>query len=158
MAHEFVGVVLKHLAQMGGHHSGNIHDGVTPGLGLFPLHRFDPDGVETECWILTWNAGNGLFDVAGIDGHVPVHVDLRFGNGGTHETDAVGAGTQVQVVPDAHGGDEKTQVLGKPLAHTFYAAHELTILVTVHQGYEPIAHIQGDGVGLPTSSQLRSLR
>lgn len=134
VANQLVGVLVQNLVEVRGDHRAGVDHGVTQRLCLAPLADFDPHRVQAKSRIFGGYAAQGAKYLPGVDRQLAVGIDLGFGQGHAHQRQAIGAGGQVEVVTDMHGGHQKAQVLRQLLAHTLDPRQQLAALVAVHQG------------------------
>ncbi|MNZ86142.1 hypothetical protein D3C78_1049570 [compost metagenome] len=146
VTNQFVAVLVQNLVQVGRNHGTGIHHGVTQRLRLTALIDVDPHRLQPERRVAGGNTVEGAKDLPGVDGQFAIGIDLGLGQDHPHQGQAIGTGRQVEVVTDMHRGHEKTQVLGELLAHPLDPRQQLSTLIAVDQGNQPVADFQADHV------------
>ncbi|MNP14163.1 hypothetical protein D3C76_1064760 [compost metagenome] len=137
---------LQDLVEVGGHHGAGIDHGVTQRLRLRALADVDPHRFQAKRRVARGNTVEGAKHLPRVDRQFAVRVDLRLGQNHPHQGQAIGAGLQVEVVTNVHGGHQEAQVLRQLLAHALDPRQQLAALVAIDQRDQPIADLQADHV------------
>ncbi|MNO54039.1 hypothetical protein D3C76_445010 [compost metagenome] len=137
---------LQDLVEVGGHHGTGVDHGVAQRLRLGALADVDPHGFKAKRRVARGNAVERTEHLPRVDCQFAVRVDLGFGQDHPHQGQAIGAGLQVEVVADVHGGHEEAQVLRQLLAHALDPRQQLATLVAIDQRDQPVADLQANHV------------
>ena len=146
MTDQLMGVLVQNLVQMGGHDRAGVNHGVTQRLGLIALADLDPHRFEAKGRVLGGDAVERAKHLPRVDCHFSIRVNLGLGQNHAHQGQAVGAGGQIKVVANVHGGHQKAQILRKLLAHALDPRQQLTTLIAVHQRNKSITHFKANHV------------
>src|SRR3989344_1279256 len=131
---------------MGGHHGRGINDRVPGHLRDIALALFDPHGGQAESGVHGLGAGDRVGNVAGVDGHQHVRVDVALAHHGAAQGDPVEAALGLQVALDVHTWRQDADFLRELAANALDAVEQVAHAVLVDQLDQAIAHFQAQGV------------
>ena len=136
------GVRLNDTGQVRRDYGARIHYGVAQRLRIFAAARFDPDGGKSKGGIARLLAGQLAQYPARVDRQEHSGKDFAVADLDPFERDAIRVGAQLEIVADVHRGDQKSHVGGEFLAQATDAAQQFAVLVAIHEGEQPVAHLQ----------------
>ena len=146
LTNQLMGVLVQNLVQVSGHHSAGIHYGIAQRLRLTALADFDPHGFQTKGRVFGGDPVEGAEYLPRVDRQLAIGVDLGLGQNHPHQGQTVGAGGQIEVVADVHGGHQKAQVLRQLFTHALDPCQQLPTLIAVHQRNQAVTDFQPDHV------------
>ena len=111
MAKQFVGVFLEDLVEVCCHYGTGVHDGITEGLCLVFLVRFDPTGVQAKGGVFALYPLDLAEHLTWVYRQFTVRMDFCLGNGHPHQGDAINIGHQVEVVANMDRRHQEAQIL-----------------------------------------------
>jgi len=143
---QLIGVSLERLGQMGDEDRLRIDDGVAVQFGGFLLAGRDPDGGQSVNRFGCLDALDLFADAAGVHGQEHLRLQPALGHRDLREADLVGVRFEVQIVAQAHQGDDDPQVLGELPAQGADPLEDRVALPWVHQRDQAHADVDGDPI------------
>ena len=133
-----------------------IDDGVTERLRVLAHRRLDPDGFHAEGRIACRDAIQRSEHAARIDRELAIGMHDAFADGHARQADAIGVGTELEVVADVHGLHEEAELLRELAADAADARQQIAALGAIDERHEAVTHFETDDVHrdarLPTTA------
>src|SRR6185436_19823531 len=119
-----------------------IDYGVTHSLRILASPRFDPNGGKTEGRIAYLLTAQLAQYPSSVDSEEHSGKDFAVTCFNTFERHAICIGSQLEIVADVHGRDEKSHLCNEFFAQAADAPQQLPFFIPIHQRNQPVSNLK----------------